>query len=75
MPPVPFKYDTPTEETLVPTVAERCVFIRVDGLPRGGQYEAHLLMGRMSGARFITIDSDMTLPVADLADGEIVPVV
>ena len=76
MPPIVVEEnDNDTVDTLVPNTPERCVLIRMNGLPGNALYEAHLLMGRISGARFVTLDTELELVVEDLEDEEIIPVV
>ena len=76
MPPIVVEAgDNDTADTLVPNTPERCVLIRMNGMPGNVLYEAHLLMGRVSGTRFVTLDTELLLVLEDLEDEEIIPVV
>ena len=66
--------DTDTADTQAPAVPERCILIKMDGLGGGRHYESHLLMGRVQGTRFVTLDTAMVLLVEDLATEEIIPI-
>ena len=47
-------------------ISETQVLIAVDGLGNGAEYEHHVLMARISGTQFITLDSALALNVEDL---------
>ena len=71
-------FGTPTADTLVPTVTERCILIRMEnntteGTTAGIRYEAHLVMGHVAGPRFVTLDTDLVLDVVDLAGEGLIP--
>ena len=67
------RHDTVTVDTLTPLCHEKVVLIRMTGMEAGMQHEAHLLMMRVSGTVYVTLDTSLVLAVEDLATEEIIP--